>query len=135
MRRAIAALPDDAPMQLADHSVVLTGTRADGTPFMLMHAEQDELEVVADDGSFEVEDGGPRLLLAFDVAAWMGDVDLANAEVDADGTIRIDDTRNPTLHAAFDLSLECSLDLYFDRDDDGALNGTIDPHVARCAPQ
>lgn len=128
-------LPDEAPSELADHSIVLTGTRADGTPFLLMHAEQDELEVIADDGSFEVEEDGPLLLLAFDVAALMRDVDLDGAQVDTDGVIRIDATQNPGLHVAFDLSLECSLDLYFDVDDDGALDTAIDPHVARCAPR
>lgn len=128
-------LPAGAPSELADHSIVLTGTRADGTPFMLLHAEQDELEVVADDGSFEVEEDGPLLLLAFDVAALMRDVDLDNADVDTDGVIRIDAMQNSGLHIAFDVSLECSLDLYFDVDDDGVLDDTVDPHVARCAPQ
>ena len=128
-------LPDDAPSELEDHSIVLTGTRADGTPFMVLHAEQDEIEVIADDGSFEVEEGGPLLLLAFDVAALMRDVALDDAEVDTDGVIRIDAMRNTPLHEAFDANLECSLDLYFDRDEDGQLDAALDPHVARCAPQ
>lgn len=126
-------LPPDAPDELAHHSIVLRGERDDGTPFLLMHAEQDELEIVATKATFDVSELGPTLILAFDVADWMRDIDLDNAELNADGEIVIDPPSNAALHAAFDRQLECSLELYLDEDENGGLDEGTDTLVGRCA--
>jgi hypothetical protein len=127
-----ADLPDGAPGELAGHSIVLRGERADGTAFFLTHPEQDEIELAAEDGAFEVAAEGARLLLSFDAAIWMQDVDLDLAEVGADEVIRVDATSNRILLDAFERNLECSLELYDDLDDDGAVSAD-DPLLARCA--
>jgi hypothetical protein len=125
-------LPEDAPEELATHSIVLRGRRADGTPFLLTHPEQDELELAARETAFAVDSGAADLLLSFDVAVWMEDVDLDAAEI-ADGVIRIDAENNRTLLDAFERNLECSLELYADEDDDSTVS-TPDPLLASCAP-
>jgi hypothetical protein len=128
-----AELPDGAPDELAGHSIVLRGERADGTAFVLTHPEQDEIELASEDDAFEVAAEGARLLLSFDAAIWMQGVDLDLAELGADDVIRIDGTNNRALLDAFERNLECSLELYEDSDDDGAV-GASDPLLARCAP-
>lgn len=128
-------LPAAAPDDLADSSIVVRGERADGTPFLLRHAEQDELEIAAIDGTFDVAALGPALILAFDLADWMRDVDLDAADVNADGEIVIDPPDNSALHAAFDFRLECSLELYLDEDENGALDEDVDTLVGRCADE
>jgi hypothetical protein len=127
------SLPERAPPELADHSIVLLGERADGTAFVLTHPEQDELELAAQDAAFVVAPDGADLLLSFDVAIWMDGVDLEAAEVDGDGVIRIDAGSNRALLDAFEVNLECSLELYGDGDADGAVSPG-DPLLARCAP-
>lgn len=127
-----AQLPGDAPGELAGHSIVLRGERADGTPFLLTHPEQDELELAAEDGEFEAAPDGVRLLLSFDAAVWMRGVDLDAGEVGDDGVVRIDGDDNRALLDAFELNLECSLELYEDRDDDGTVSDG-DTRVALCA--
>lgn len=129
-----AELPADAPAELANHGVVLRGQREDGTRFVLAHAEEDELELIARNGTFEVSDGGPPLLLSFDIVRWMEGVDLDGAELGDDGTIRIDAVTNPALLHAFEENAECSLDLYSDADGDGVVDEPQDELLARCAP-
>lgn len=129
-----AELPDGAPAELASGSFVLKGARDDGTPFVLAHPEQDEIEVVAEDGTFEVSETGPGLLLAFDVAAWMRGIDLATAELNAEGEIRIDHEANSALHEIFDANHECSLELYLDENENGELDEGTDTRISRCAP-
>lgn len=135
-RTAKADLPKGAPPELAMASIVLRGARADGTPFILEHDEQDELEVVATKGTFDVSELGPTLFLAFDVANLMMDVDLDSVDPDADGLIRINGTdTNMDLHEAFDKQLECSLELYQDEDGNGELDEGGDALVGRCAEE
>ena len=126
-------LPGDAPAELATHSVVLRGERADGTPFLLTHPEQDELELLPEGGKLEVREGDPPLLLAFDVATWMATVDLDAGEVGEDGVVHIDAEQNPPLLDAFEEAAECSLMLVSDLDADGEVDPD-DPLLARCAP-
>jgi hypothetical protein len=128
LHSAADELPEDAPEGLADHSIVLRGMRADGTPFELMHAEQETLELA---GDFDVEPDGPALLLYFDVAQWMQGIDLDAAELGDDGVIHIDVEHNRALLDAYEVNLECSLELYSDVDEDG-LPSDDDPVLARC---
>jgi hypothetical protein len=128
-----AELPAGAPEDLADHSIVINGARADGTPFVLAHGEQDELELAPSSGEIAIERGGPDLLLAFEVATWMRSVDLDGATVGGDGVIRIDAARNAALLDAFEINLECSLELYADVDANGVVAGG-DLLLASCSP-
>jgi hypothetical protein len=126
-------LPRGAPAALGDHDIVLRGERADGTRFELLHSEQETLELKAEGGQFRIERGGPDLLLSFDVAQWLNRIDLDSTEPGDDGVIHIDEPNNPALIEAFETNLECSLQLFSDQDDDGAV-GDDDPVLARCIP-
>lgn len=125
-------LSGDAPAELADHSIVLRGHRDDGVAFTLAFPEQDELELLATEASFEVRQGR-GLLLAFDVATWMAGVDLYAAELEPDGSIRIDEQSNRPLLLVFEANIDCSLELFEDQNGSGALESG-DARIARCAP-
>jgi hypothetical protein len=122
-------LSADAPQPLHDHSIFVRGRRADGVPFTLAFPEQDELELAAR-GSFEVT-RDTTLLLAFDVAVWMRDVDLGRAQV-VDGSIRIDEEHNQALLRVFEANIDCSLELYEDTNGSGRLE-TGDKRLAQCS--
>jgi hypothetical protein len=124
-------LPDDAPDELHAHSVLLVGERADGTPFTLAYPEHDELELAVEDGA--LDPSAQSLLLSFDVATWLQDVDLEAAALEADGSIRIDADHNRALLDRFEVNLACSLELFADEDGDGRRTDG-EPRLARCAP-
>jgi hypothetical protein len=126
-------LTGSAPGELSHHSIVVRGHRNDGVSFALMYPEQDELELQALAGT-EGFDVAPdrNLFLVFDVAAWMSHVDLDSAELEDDGTIRIDATRNVRLRLSFEASIDCSLELFEDTNGSGALEAG-DERIARCA--
>jgi hypothetical protein len=127
-------LAGNAPRELADHSIVVRGHRADGVLFSLAYSEQDELELqaLAPSGAFEPKPDRD-LLLAFDVAAWMRDIDLDRAEQQSDGSIAIDATHNVPLRLQFESNLDCSLELYEDTNGSQMLEAG-DELVARCPP-
>ena len=127
-----AIVPTGAPSELSTHSIVLKGERADGTAFLLTHPEHDELELAAIGGMLEPLEH--RLLLAFDVAIWMRDVELDAAVIGDDGIIHIDAQTNRALLDRFEENLECSLELYADADEDGAVSSG-DDLLATCAPE
>ncbi|MGD8863336.1 MAG: hypothetical protein PVI30_25205 [Myxococcales bacterium] len=131
LERFTAELPDAAPGALADHSIVVRGTTAGGTPFAIEWPEQDELELAGEgEGDFEVREGD-RLIFAFDVATWLDGVDLDAAAVDDDGVIRVGAGSNVAQLQAFEANVECSLRLYRDEDADGALDAD-DTTIASC---
>jgi hypothetical protein len=132
LQLGVQNLPAQAPTALRDHSIAVRGKRADGTPFVLVHPEDDDLDLAADGGEFEVRRGGPRLLLSFDVAAWTKDVAFDDAVIDSEGVIRIDETMNRRLADTFEENLECSFELYSDEDDDGTVSDG-DLRLASCA--
>jgi hypothetical protein len=134
LERITAELPEGAPAELADHSIVVRGERADGVAFTLAYPEQDELELTGVSGDFDLEADGKGLLLLFDVSVWMNGVDLQAAALSTDGTIRIDVQNNPELREAFETNVECALQLYRDLDEDGALDPG-EPLLAACGDE
>lgn len=122
-------LPAGAPASLRDHSLVIGGERADGTPFVIELAEDDELELR---GPFTIAptDVG-HLLLALDVALLLADVDLAAALVSTDGVVHVDETRNAELLGELADSFECALQLYRD-DNRNGVRDTTDMSIAAC---
>lgn len=124
------ALPVGAPAELSTHSVVVRGERADGTPFVVLHDEDDELEIVAVEEAFEVTETLP-LLLSFEVERWMRGIDLDAAVVGDDGILTIARGSNEADLVRFELQAECSLDLYADENADGMLDVSIDTLLAR----
>ena len=130
LNRRSAELPAGAPAALANHSVVLRGRRADGVRFELLHSEQDALELAADAGTFAIEPA-TELWLSFDVAVWMNGVDLDGAQPGADGVIHVGVEQNRALLDRFELNLECSLELFADRDGVRGV-GSEDERLAHC---
>jgi len=125
-------LPEGAPQELSDHSIVVKGHRSDSVRFTLAYPEQEELELLGDPGPFSTDSSAEGLLLSFDVSIWMEAVDLDRAQLSTDGTVRIDEQHNPSLLEAFEMSVECALGLYRDTN----RNWTLDegePKLARCA--
>lgn len=132
LQRRTSVLPDGAPTELSDHSVVLKGKRADGVSFTLAHPEQDELEIIHQvSGTFDVGPSEDPLLLSFDVAILLKDVDFETADIAPDGTIRIDEHNNRELLDDFEYNLECALTLYADADNNGELDSS-DRLLATC---
>jgi hypothetical protein len=126
-----APLPAGAPAELGDHSIVVRGKLADGTPFLIAHPEQDELELGALNDTFTAEPNGASLLFSFDVARWLLGLDLGAAARERDGSIQIDEAHNGALLDAFEANVECALELYRDVDGDGTRSAG-DALLARC---
>jgi hypothetical protein len=114
-------LPEGAPAELRDHSIVLSGElpERDGTPFLIASAQRGTLELEADDGSFELGPDSARVLLAFDLALWLDGIDLASAEPDADGRVTISDSSHPELLARFDENVRAGIDVFLDPEGEG----------------
>jgi hypothetical protein len=132
LEQVTAELPDGAPAEIGDHSIVVRGERADGVAFTLAYPEQDELELIGVGGDFDLEADGEGLLLLFDVSVWMQGVNLQLAALSPDNTIHIDAQNNTGLLDAFEINVECALQLYRDLDGDGALDPG-EPPLAACA--
>lgn len=117
-----SGLPARAPTELTDASFFLEGTREDGTPFVLRSRRNDELRLEAIGGAFAVADDSGTLFVGMDSALLLAGVNLAGADVNADGTIYIDDNANRDLLEAFEASLEAATRLYEDSDGNGLLD-------------
>ena len=117
-----------APDQLAEHSILIEGTLADGTPFQILSSATPTVHLAADAESFAVNESSPHALIAFDLAAWLADLDFASA-ARVGGSIHVSALDNPALLARFEQNLASGIALY--RDDDG--DGKLDPLPVRLA--
>jgi len=117
-------LPTGAPPELAGASIVIEGTRGDGTAFVLRSERGDELRLDAVGGSFDVTDATNALFVAFEGPTLFAGLDLDMAIVGGDGVIAIDDSTNDELLAVFDNNLANASKLFDDDDDDGELDDT-----------
>jgi len=122
LERAQAPLPAGAPAELEDHSIVVTGSRADGTPFLIATRINREADVRSRGAPFPLSEARRSVLLAFDVATWLGGVDLASADVSADGRVIVDDANNDALLDLFEDNVGVALRLFRDGDGDGQLD-------------
>lgn len=109
------------PPELERHSIMIAGALGDGTPFSLLSAATPTAHLTADAGSFEISRSHAETLIAFDVAAWLSNLDWGSAER-TDGAIVISADRNPTLLARFEENLTSGVALYRDADGDGKLD-------------
>lgn len=113
--------PARAPAELAGRALLLTGTLADGTPFTIASDTTPVVRLEADAGSFALARGEGDLLVAFDFATWLGNVDFSSADRGADGLV-ISNQTNPALLQAFEAALAPGIHLFRDRDGDGVLD-------------
>lgn len=114
--------PAGAPAELVGASILLSGTRGDGTPFVLRSDRSDELRLDAVGGSFTIDDGTNALFVGFDGARLLAGVDLDSGIEDSEGVIRIENGSNEQLLGVFDDNIEAATELFDDNDDDGALD-------------
>ncbi len=110
----------DVP-ELFDHSLVIKGTRTDGTTITLQSQANDTIELRSKTTPFAISDAQRALLMSFDVATWFVSLDLTAASV-TDGHIIINHDNNRDLLDAFEIKLHDSVRLL---KDDNA-NGRID---------
>jgi hypothetical protein len=109
---------DLAPPSTEMPTAHLVGTRADGTRFELTSRQTLALDLDS------VPAGQPfnptKLVLGADLAAWLADVELDDAEA-TDDTVLIDADHNSELLETFEATTVDALSLYFDANDDGLL--------------
>lgn len=115
--------PSEAPDELEDATFVVEGTAADGTPFRVVSAYEEEIVLTR---PFELRHETRSLALGFDTNVWLEGLDLQGAEVDGDGVVQISSGRNPDLLRAFEANLAPSVSLVEDLDEDGEV-GEGDP--------
>lgn len=111
-----------APDELVGASVLIEGTRGDGTPFVLRSERGDQLRLDARDGSFSIDEMTSALFVAFDAQTLFDEVDLDAAVVGGDGVIRIEDGANDDLLETFDDNLATAAKLFDDNDGDKELD-------------
>jgi hypothetical protein len=118
------SLPAEAPVSLAENTVVLEGTAPDGTPFTLESAVAEVISLGHPDfgGTFAMNDAMPRMLMVFDVGIWLDELDWSTASASG-GEILISATENPSLHETFEQRLSNGIRVI--RDDEG--DGRVDP--------
>jgi hypothetical protein len=121
MRLDAATDIGSAPDALLGHSILVTGARADGTPWQIRTTERFDAEVRAA-GPITLSEASTSLIVAFDVATWLQGVDLGGATVGDDGVIHIEEDQNEALLELFEEQLEEAVELEHDSDDDGELD-------------
>jgi len=116
-----AGIQGGVPQELEQHSIMLAGTLADGTPFTLLSAATPTVRLAADAASFEISEEHPQTLITFDVATWLRGLDWAGA-ARSGGVIHISSGENSALLAQFESNLARGVALYRDADGDGRLD-------------
>jgi len=111
-----------APAELDDHSIVLRGTRADHTEFVVSSRRNYDLELRARADGFDLPNARGAMILGFDLATWLGGVELESAPASSNGTIEIDENGDPTRLDAFEEDVKQAMELFRDRDRDSQLD-------------
>jgi hypothetical protein len=120
------ALPDDAPRELTDHSIMLQGTLANGTPFSVLSTTTTTVRLGPPAKDFTLHYESPNVLFTFDVAAWLGALDFSSAAVQG-GNVTVSADQNPALLEAFEERLGRGVSLYRDEDGDGHVDSGAVP--------
>jgi hypothetical protein len=104
-------LPKGAPDELSGHSIVLQGElpERDGAPFLIASKLEHTFSLVADHASFELGPDTARVLLGFDVAAWLDGV----------GRVVVSDDAHRELLSRFEDNLAQGVDVFVDPSGEG----------------
>lgn len=124
-----AAMPAGSPADLGGLSILVKGAREDGTAFVVRSRVNDELELEAKDGSFQLGAGRNPLFLAYELGTWTAALDLGSLPGGAD--IEIGNDANAERLQAFEDAVKASARLFRDANDDGELS--VDEHEADSA--
>jgi hypothetical protein len=117
--QSASELPSAAPPELRGHSLLLLGETRDGRPFRIASALRTELDLRAEADGFELDAERPGVLIGFDVASWLAELDWSQAELDADDRIVVDAEHNALLLAEFEAQFARGVALFRDADGDG----------------
>ena len=114
-------LPEGAPPELAEHSVVLAGRlpERDDLPFLIASRMQRTITLEADESSFELGPDSARVLLGFDVAAWLDGVELGAIEADDDGRVLISEDAHREQLERFEDNVAAGISVFYDPDGEG----------------
>jgi hypothetical protein len=119
--RAPESTVANAPPELSGNSLLIFGTLADGTAFSIASRATPVLELQADASGFELSSEQTNLVIAFDFATWLEDVNFDAAELTGAGIV-ISPSSNSELLAALEAKLAKGVALYRDRDGDGLID-------------
>lgn len=122
LERADDEVADGAPGALADHAILIRGTTAAGTAFVIRSRRTREADIRSRAEPFSLAEGDASLILAFDVGRWFDGVQLDGAEVQDDGVIWIDDEYERDRLERFEENVESAMELFRDHDDDEQLD-------------
>lgn len=117
---ALATVPAGAPPELVAASIVVAGSRADGTSYVVASDRDDHIELQPRDESLVVDAKG--LIVGIDFEAWLAGVNLDGAVIGAGGVILIDRDNNQDLGDVFDDNVAAGIQLFLDHDGDGRLD-------------
>jgi hypothetical protein len=115
-----------APAELAGLSLLLTGSLQDGTPFRIASQAVPRVALTGRTGGFVLDEEHARLLVAFDFATWLSEVDFSVAQR-RDGQVEISSEENPELLRLFEGQLAAGVRLFADSDGDGAVDANAVP--------
>ena len=121
VRAHVDGIVDNVPAELAEHSIMLAGELSNGTKFSLLSSATPTVRLVADAGSFRLDEQHAHTLIAFDVATWLAGLDWSEASLRA-GAIFVSAEENAALLRQFEGNLARGVALYRDQDGDGQLD-------------
>jgi hypothetical protein len=119
------ALPAGAPDALRAHSILITGTLADGRSFSVASARSSEV-LVASNASFELDAQRAGVVIGFDVAHWLAQLPWPAATTNMEA-VTVDADHNPDVLSAFEAQLAAGVELFRDADGDGMLDSEHEP--------
>lgn len=114
------ARPEGAPEELEEHSLLVSGKLADGRDFRVLSALEGELELRADAQGFELDEARAGVVIGFDVASWLGELEWP--ETGEGELVRIDAEHDPEGLAEFEQRFASGVALFRDAEGDGLLN-------------
>ena len=126
LARASAGTPD----AVVGTSVYLAGTTAGGRAFIVRSAQTETTTASAPSGSFELSPELGGLFLGFDVAAWLGGIDLDSGVVNGEGVVVLDAANNVDLLESFESNLAVGIALFRDQNGNGQIDGPEDERLA-----
>ena len=116
-------LPKGAPPELSGHSIVLAGRlpEREDMPFLIASKLERTVELLPA-SSFELGPDDARLLLGFDLGAWLEGVELDAIAPDEDGRVLITADTQPDLIERFEDNVAAGVGVYFDPDATGMID-------------
>ncbi len=121
--------PLGAPTEVLDHSIVVVGRLADGTPFKIASNFAAPVHLDATQRAFDWGTDRSALLLEFDLAEWVRGIDFAGAARDPSHEIILDERNNTDSLATFEGNVAPGVELFHDV----SANGDVDPEDTQAA--